>query len=81
MTCNIRDCAAPDCDNYYVPEGQCCPVCSSGECVYCMLMHQKINGWDSVCTCVTYVYTLNQEIFANNKFHELASNLVRQKKL
>jgi hypothetical protein len=30
MTCNIRDCAAPDCDNYYVPEGQCCPVCSSG---------------------------------------------------
>ena len=28
-SCNIRDCAAPSCPNYVIPEGECCPVCPS----------------------------------------------------
>ncbi|KAH9502879.1 von Willebrand factor C domain-containing protein 2-like [Bulinus truncatus] len=25
--CYYRDCMRPECDNYYTPPGQCCPVC------------------------------------------------------
>ena len=27
--CVVQDCAAPPCDDYEVPEGQCCPICNS----------------------------------------------------
>lgn len=30
--CFVQDCAAPDCDNYIVPEGKCCPVCPPNGC-------------------------------------------------
>lgn len=30
--CSKAECAQLDCDNFYVPEGECCPVCI-GMCV------------------------------------------------
>ena len=31
--CSKAECAELDCENFYVPEGECCPVCI-GTCVY-----------------------------------------------
>ena len=30
--CAVQDCAAPSCENYFVPKGECCPVCPPGKC-------------------------------------------------
>lgn len=27
INCAIMDCARPPCENYFVPEGKCCPIC------------------------------------------------------
>lgn len=35
LSCAIMDCAAPMCDDYVVPEGACCPVCSPHVSVEC----------------------------------------------
>ncbi|XP_059179512.1 von Willebrand factor C domain-containing protein 2-like [Physella acuta] len=30
LACAVRDCARPNCENYYTPPGQCCPICPTG---------------------------------------------------
>ncbi|KTF84642.1 hypothetical protein cypCar_00041389 [Cyprinus carpio] len=57
--CSKAECAELDCENFYVPDGECCPVCIDETCpdvstycsLECPLGYEKDNYGCEVCEC------------------------------
>uniref|UniRef100_A0A3B1ICL3 Cysteine rich transmembrane BMP regulator 1 n=1 Tax=Astyanax mexicanus TaxID=7994 RepID=A0A3B1ICL3_ASTMX len=54
--CSKAECAELDCDNFYIPEGECCPVCIGTPCWVNHKLRQHEEQWKeddcTFCQCV-----------------------------